>query len=367
MEKQHFLLALLFYAVAVFYLAYTTPISPHEAKIFYTSQDVVGNLMRGGSHLVPGFFGLRLFYLLSGFLTIGLFFILSRRYFSVDQDAYLATFIFMFLPGTLTATVLVNVAIIVLPLVLLFVILYEKGHFFVLPFIMLALFFIHEASIIFFIAVLLYAFMHKDKILSIFSLAFLVAFIYFAKGIEIGGRPAGHFVEIFGLYATIFSPLLFLYFIYAMYRILLRGKKTLLWYISFTALAFSFLLSIRQRIYITDFAPYVMIAIILMLDVFNHSLRVRLPQFQKYYKRAFYLVILFLGITVSVIVFHKMLYYVTSDPSKHFADRIYAPYLLAKKIKSEHKNCYESTKRKGYYQLKYYEIHPCSKQKEGSL
>ncbi len=55
-------------------------------------------------------------------------------------------------------------------------------------------------------------------------------------------------------------------------------------------------------------------------------------------------------------------------PSKHFADRIYAPYLLAKKLKSEHKNCYESTKRKGYrYQLKYYEIHPCSKQKEGSL
>ncbi len=153
----------------------------------------------------------------------------------------------MFLPGTLTATVLANVAIIVLPLVLLFVILYEKGHFFVLPFIMLALFFIHEASIIFFIAVLLYALMHKDKILFIFSLAFLVAFIYFSKGIEIGGRPAGHFAEIFGLYATIFSPLLFLYFVYAMYRILLRGKKTLLWYISFTALAFSFLLSIRQR------------------------------------------------------------------------------------------------------------------------
>lgn len=362
MKKQHFILALFIFATAVFYLSYSTPISPHEAKIFYTSQDVVGTLMRWGSDLVPGFFGLRLFYLLSGFLTIGLFYILSRRYFATYEDAYLSTFIFMFLPGILTATVLVNVAIIVLPLVLLFVILYEKGHFFVLPFIMFVLFSIHETSIIFFVALLLYGVMYKDIKLSISSLAFLIAFLYFSKGIEIGGRPTGHFAEIFGLYATIFSPLLFLYFVYAMYRILLRGQKTLLWYISFTALAFSLLLSIRQRVYITDFAPYVMIAIVLMLDVFNHSVRVRLPQFQKRYKRAFYLVIIFLCLTVWAIVFHKMLYYVTPDPSKHFADRIYAPYFLAKELKMEGENCFDGDYGRYRYQLKYYEILPCQDQ-----
>src|SRR5665811_2213125 len=109
----------------------------------------------------------------------------------------------------------------------------DRGYVIILPFIMLALFFVHEASIIFFVAVFLYAVMHKEKMLAIFSSAFIVAFIYLAKGIEIGGRPSGHFVEIFGLYATVFSPLLFLYFFYAMYRILLREKKTLLWYISF--------------------------------------------------------------------------------------------------------------------------------------
>lgn len=359
MKKQHFILALFFYAVAVFYLAYTTPISPHEAKIFYTSQDVVGTLMRWGSEIASGFFGLRLFYLLSGFFTIGLFYLLSRRHFTTSEDAYLATFIFMFLPGILTATVLVNVAIIVLPLVLLFVILYDKGHFFLLPFIMLVLFFIHETSIIFFVALLLYGVIYKDNKLSIFSLAFLLAFLYFSKGIEIGGRPAGHFAEIVGLYATIFSPLLFLYFVYAMYRILLREEKTLLWYISFTALAFSLLLSLRQRVHITDFAPYVMIAIVLMLEVFNHSVRVRLPKFQKRYNIAFYLVIMFLSLTVSVIVFHKMLYYVTPDPSKHFADRIYAPYLLAKKLKAEGKNCSEDAHGRYRYQLKYYGILPC--------
>ena len=225
MKKQYFLLAIFSYAIAVFYLAATTPISPHEAKILYTSQDVVGTLMRWGESLVPGFIGLRVFYLFLGFLTVGLFYELSRRYFPKREDAYLSTFIFMFLPGILTATTLVNVAIIVLPLVLLFVLLYEKGHFIVLPFIMLALFFIHEASIIFFVAVLLYAVIHKDKKFIIISSAFLFAFIYLAKGIEIGGRPSGHFVEIFGLYATVFSPLIFLYFFYAMYRILLREDR----------------------------------------------------------------------------------------------------------------------------------------------
>jgi len=363
MKKQHFFLALFFYVIAVFYLAATTPISPHEAKILYTSQDVVGTLMRWGESLVPGFIGLRVFYLFLGFVTVGLFYELSRRYFPKREDAYLSTFIFMFLPGILTATTLVNVAIIVLPLVLLFVLLYEKGHFVVLPFIMLALFFIHGASIIFFVAVLLYAVIHKDKKLIIVSSAFLFAFIYLAKGIEIGGRPSGHFIEVFGLYATVFSPLIFLYFFYAMYRILLREKKTLLWYISFTAFAFSLLLSIRQRVYITDFAPYVMIAIVLMLDVFNHSVRVRLPEFQKRYKWGFYVVMVFLALSAFVIVFHKMLFYAASDPSRHFANRIYAPYLLAEQLKAEGITCYDDVHWRERYQLRYYSISPCIEEK----
>lgn len=363
MKKQHFLLALFLYAIAVLYLAATTPISPHEAKILYTSQDVVGTFMRWGKSVVPGFIGLRIFYLLFGFLTVGLFYELSRRSFPKREDAYLSTLIFIFLPGILTATTLVNVAIIVLPLVLLFVLLYEKGHFIILPFIMLALFFIHEASIIFFVAVLLYAVIHKDKKLIIASSSFLFAFIYLAKGIEIGGSPSGHFVEIFGLYATVFSPLLFLYFFYAMYRILLREKKTLLWYISFTAFAFSLLLSIRQRVQITDFAPYVMIAIILMLDVFNHSIRVRLPQFQKRYKRGFYVVMAFLFLSAFAIVFHKTLFYIASDPNRHFAKRIYQPYLLSQQLKAEGVTCNDSIKGRERYQLRYYGIPPCRDKK----
>lgn len=360
MKKQHIFFATFVYVCAVLYLAITTPISPHEAKIFYTSEDLVSKLMHWGETLVGGFIGLRFFFVLLGFVSIALFYKLSRQHFTKREDAYTATALFMFLPGILTAGVLVNVTILVLPLVIFFVLMYERGHFWSLPLVMLALFFIHEASIIFFVALLIYALVDKDKKLSIVSAAFLIAFIYFAKGIEIGGGPTGHFVEIFGLYASVFSPLLFLYFFYALYRILLREKKTLLWYISFTALAFSLLLSIRQRVYITDFAPYVTISIIVMLDVFNNSVRVRLPEFQKYYKRGFYVVIAFLTLSVSVIISHKVTYDLAVDPSKHFAKRIYEPYYLAKQLKKDVVPCYKHSRGKERYQLRYYGIPLCN-------
>lgn len=359
MKKQHFLFINVLYVVAVFYLAITTPISPHEAKIYYHGHDIVAKLMHWGEMIFGGFIGLRIFFIFFGFLSISLFYELSRRYFKERIYAYTATTLFMLLPGILTATTLANVAIVVLPLILFFVLMYERHSFWSLPFVMLALFFIHESSIIFFIAVFAYSVVHKDKKLFIFSAAFLSAFIYLAKGIEIGGRPSGHFLEIFGLYASVFSPLLFFYFFYAMYRILLREKKTLLWYISFSALAFSLLLSIRQRVYITDFAPYVTIAIILMLDVFNHSIRVRLPEFQKRYKRAFYIVVVSLVLSMLIIVFHKVFFYVLKEPSKHFAYRIYKPYFIAKQLKENDTDCYNNATGRELDQLSYYGIHRC--------
>ena len=145
-----------------------------------------------------------------------------------------------------------------------------------------------------------------------------------------------------------------------MYRILLREKKTLLWYISFTALIFSLVLSIRQRVYIADFAPYVMIAIILMLDVFNHSIRVRLPAFQKRYKIGFFMVVCVLALSTIIIVSHKFSYYMMKEDSKHFAKRIYEPYDLANDLKQKGQKCYNKAKGREVYQLHYYGISSCS-------
>jgi hypothetical protein len=361
MKKQYFFFALPLYLCAVFYLVTTTPISPHEAKLLYSSHNIVATLMQWGGRYVPGVSGLRVFFVFFAFLSIWFFYELSRRHFKKREDAYLATFVFMLLPGIITASTMGNIGILVLPLVLLFVLLYEKDKKIWLPLIMLILFFIHEASIIFFIALLFYGISHKDKNLVISASAFLLAFIYLAKGINIGGRPSGHFAEIFGLYATVFSPLVFLYFFYTMYRILLRGEKSLVWYISFIALAFSLLLSIRQRIYLTDFAPYVLAAVVLMIDQFNLSIRVRLPEFQIWYKRGFYVVMFFLLLSALIIVFHQTLYKVSSTPEKHFAKRIYRPYELSQKLKLEGIPCYDTKNGRERLQLRYYGIHSCKK------
>ncbi len=348
------------YAVAIFYISKTTPITPHEAKLLFASNDIVNYFMVLGQSMVSGFIGFRIFFIFFGFLSIILFYYLSKSYFKKQNDAYTSTIIFMLLPGIITGSIMSNIAIVVLPLVLLFVLMYEKKQFIFLPIIMLILFFIHDASIIFFIALFIYGLNYKDKRLLVLSGLFLIIVLITQQGIDIGGRPSSHFVDIFGQYATLFSPLVFLYFFYTLYRILLREKKTLLWYISFTALAFSLLLSIRQRIHISDFAPYVTISIILMLDIFNNSLRVRLPQFKKKYKLGFNIIIASLVFSAMIIFLHQIMFYFNSNPKRYFANRVYEPYKLANELKIKGINCYDSKSSREQYQLRYYNIMSCS-------
>lgn len=361
MKQFHLQLFVLLYFTALTYLAITTPITPYEANILYGTESVVQSLMRLGREIDDSFWGMRFFSQLFGFITVFLFYRLSLEYFNKRENAYLATLIFMLLPGVMTAITLVNVSIIVLPVILLFVLFYQRGVHWVLPFLMFALYAIHEASVIFFVATLLYAIAERVKFLVILSLTFLIAFLLFSKGLEIGGFPSGHFIDIFGLYATIFSPFLFLYFFYTLYRIFLRGNKDLIWYIAFTALIFSLLLSIRQKVDLTDFAPYVLIAIILMVKVYKQSVGVRLPKFRTTYRRGFYVVFFFLVTGALITVFHQFIYYYSGYPKqKHFAKTIYRTYDHVRELREQNLSCSNEIRRKSeVQQYRYYGISPC--------
>lgn len=358
MTKRYFQITLFSYLVALFYLSITTPITAHEAKLLYASENIASYLMHLGENLPIGFLGIRLFSLTFGALSMVLFYQLAQLYFKKSTDVYFATLIFILLPAIVTAAILANVAVIALFFVLLFVLLYEKGYTSFLPLVMLGLFFVHDASIVLYSAVLLYAIAYREKKLALFALGFVLASIYFAKGIEIGGGPVGHFVETFGLYATVFSPLLFIYFFYTMYRILLKEEKSLIWYISFVALVFSLLLSIRQRVYITDFAPYLMIAVIPMVDLFNRTIGVRLPEHRKWHRYGLRVVVSFLMFSFLIILSHKVLFFVWNNPKKHFAYRAYEPYFFAQKLKEKGIGCYDGVEQ---YQLRYYGLTPCHK------
>lgn len=146
-----------------------------------------------------------------------------------------------------------------------------------------------------------------------------------------------------------------------MYRILLREDKNILWYISFVALVASLILSVRQRIIVTDFAPYVIISVVLMLDTFNKSLRIRLPEYQKWYLIGFYIVVSVLIITSLATIFHKALFSLMDSPQRHFAAQLYEPYWLSNRLKKQNIECYNAPNKRIENQLYFYGIKPCQK------
>ncbi|SFV69275.1 membrane protein [hydrothermal vent metagenome] len=335
------------------------PIGTHEASIYYANSSVLYYL----THLCDGLFSnsleFRLPFLVFGFLNILLFYKMSKHYFENIEDSYLATTVFLLLPGIITATILVNIAVVVITLVLLFLIFYEKKQIVGQILVMIGLVIVHDASIIFFIALAIFSIFQKNKILFGISIFLsIISLLYFNK-LEIGGKPTGEFLELFGLYIALFSPLVFFYFFYALYRIWLREQKDILWYISFSAFILSILVSLRQQVHMTDFAPYVIVSVVLMLLTYYKTLYVRLPQFQKNYRIGFMIVFGSLVLSAMVIVFHQAFFYILDDKSKHFAYKFYEPYWQVLELKEIGKNCYTAKNEKIQYQLKYYGIEKC--------
>jgi len=358
-SRTVFYIFIFLYFLALYSLATTLPIGPSEAKVFYTDSGVLGFLV----HFAEGWFdnGLdfRLPFLFFGLLNIPLFFIMSRLYCSDINQSYLSTTIFALLPGIITSAVIVNIAVIVITVVLGFIILHEKKQIVWQGVTMLLLLFIHDASVIFFIAVAIFSAFKRNTNLFTLAIIFSAVGLLYFNGLDIGGKPKGKFLELIGLYVALFSPLIFIYFFYALYRIWLREKKDILWYISFTAFALSILLSLRQRVDMTDFAPYVIVSVVLMLVIYHRTLYIRLPQFQKSYRLGYKIVLGSLIISSLTIIFHKSLFYVIHDKTKHFAYAFYKPYWIAQELKEIRQNCYTVKSQKMQYQLKYYSIGKC--------
>jgi hypothetical protein len=340
-------------------LATTLPIGPNEAKVYYTDTTILSYL----THFANGWFGngldFRLPFVFFGLFNIALFFRMSQIYCQEQERSYLATTIFLLLPGIITASVIVNIAVVVITLVLGFIIFYSQKKLIWQIVIMILFLFVHDASIIFFISVAIYlAFNQEKKLFWIVVFFAGVSLLYF-NGLDIGGKPKGKFLELFGLYVALFSPLVFIYFFYALYRIWLREKRDILWYISSIAFILSILLSLRQQVIMTDFAPYVVVSVILMLVTYQRTIDVRLPQFQKSYKMGYKIVMLSLILSSLIILFHKSLFCLLDDKTKHFAYAFYKPCWMAQELKEIKQECYNADKRKVQYQLRYYGIKEC--------
>ncbi|RXK08754.1 hypothetical protein CRV05_13805, partial [Halarcobacter bivalviorum] len=104
-------------------------------------------------------------------------------------------------------------------------------------------------------------------------------------------------------------------------------------YISATALVLSIILSFRQKGYIEDFAPFVVIFVPSMMVIFFHAYRVRLKECRRNYNIFAYFVLFFLFLNVLFTFVNKPLYLILDKPTKHFANEYHFAKELANELK----------------------------------
>lgn len=349
----YFLLSIL--VVVLLFVSNTLSISYKEALNVFENTSVLTYITKTSIYLFgQNDIALRLPFIVFYILSVLLMYKSTEKYFKYDRDRFLSIIIFMVLPGVLSASLLVNSAIMVTFFTLLYLYFFnkEKKHSFVLLFLYL---FIDNSFAILYFAIFLFSLKSKDKKILITSLV-LFSLSMYIYGFESAGKPKGYFLDTFAIYSTIFSPLLFVYFVYTIYRAGVKNEKTLTWYISSTALLLSLIFSLRQRIYIEDYAPYVVISLPYMLKTFYHSYRVRLKQFRKKHYISAILVFIMLFLNVILTIINKPLYLLIPNERKHFAYKYHFIKEIAQELKKRKINNVYTTDERLQLRLKYYGI-----------
>lgn len=316
--KYYFYSSLLFLTfILLFKATYSLSISYKEALNVFVNNSVLSLITNTSIYILgQNDLALRLPFILFYTFSVIIMYKITENYFKYEKDRYISIIVFMILPGVLSASLLVNSAIVIIFFTLLYLYYYHKynKHSYIL---LLLFLFIDNSFAILYLALFFYSLKNKDTKLIYFSLI-LFGLSMYIYGFSTGGKPRGFLVDTFAIYATVFSPFLFLYFLYTMYRSWIKDERTLIWYISITALLLSLLFSFRQRIYIEDFAPYVVISLPYMLKTFFHSYRVRLKEFRTKYNILAFLIVLMLSINVILTFLNKPLYLILPNANKHF-------------------------------------------------
>lgn len=351
-----FIALLLLHLTCLLYLANDFSISYKEALIYFEGLKPPLHIITNISTTIFGQndIALRLpfivFYLLSSILL----YLLTENYFKNELDRVVSVAIFMLLPGVNSAALLVNEAIIVVFCTLSYIYVYQKRK--KECYLLLVLFlFIDNSFAILFLALFFKSLVKKDNYLLVLSL-FLFGLSMSMYGFVIGGKPKGYFLDTFSIYATIFSPVLFLYFFYSIYRVGIKHEKDLFWYISATALGLSLLFSLRQKIAIVDFAPFIVIAIPVMMKLFMHSVRVRLSEFRRIHYNFAILTLIVLGLNFLILISNKSLYMFLENPKKHFAYKHHVVKELSLKLKENKINEIKTYDKKLQLRLQFYNI-----------
>ena len=354
--KYYFYSLLALLVIVLLFVSNTLSISYKEALNVFVNTSVLTYITNTSLYIFgQNDIALRLPFIIFYILSVILMYKITDKYFTYESDRLISIGIFMLLPGVLSASLLVNSAIIVIFLTLLYLYYYKltNNHSYVL---LLLFLFVDNSFAILYLSLFFYSLKDKKSKLPWISLI-LFALSMYIYGFSTVGKPRAFFLDTFAIYASIFSPLLFMYFFYTIYRIGFKQKeKSLTWYISTTALVLSFLFSFRQRVYIEDFAPYVVISLPLMLKIFFHSYRVRLKEFRKKHNIGVALVLLMLFTNVFFTIVNKPLYLLLPNPKKHFIYKYDFVKELAQELKKNNINMVSSNDNELLLRLRFYGI-----------
>ena len=177
-------------------------------------------------------------------------------------------------------------------------------------------------------------------------------------GIDVSGKPSGKFLDVIGSLALLYSPPLFIYYIYTLYRSFTKEKKNLLLYVSVCSLVVGILLSIRQNVDKEIFLFMSLCGIPLMIKQFLSDIRVRLPMFQNSYKNRFLIVLVFLVLEASMLILSKYLYLIVENPNTTFLNSFYIAKEISLQLKERNIskvkiNNKAMQKRLEFYGIKY--------------
>ncbi len=326
-------LLILLDAALLFYGAGTLSISYKEAVIFFDEKNFIHYLVRFSAALLgQNDYALRLPFILFHAGSVLLLYKVSCFFLSRTSDRLLSVVTFMLLPGVVGSALLVNAAGVVIFFTLLFIWFFLKGYKAAYLLLMALLLLVDNSFMVLYLGVFAYGVYRRDRWLALYSgLLFLTALgIY---GFPMHGKPKGYIMDTLISYSLIFSPFVFLYFFYTLYRILMKEEKNILWFISFIALLFSILISYRQRIRIDDFAPYVVVSVPLMVRMFMNSYRVRLPENRRGHRVLFVMVFTMLLLNFIVTYTYQYLYLFLDKPKHHFAYKYNIARELAVKLR----------------------------------
>lgn len=337
------ILLLAFDLLALLYGISTLSISVDEAKIYFEEKgsflffnhSLLYYLTHFGTFVFgQNDFGLRIPILFFHFLSCILLYILALKYTKTHFDSFLSLLLFVLLPGTVASALLVNEASIVIFLTLAIICAYEyEKKWIFYPLLILALF-VDKSFNILFLTFLFFGIYKRNSFLLTLALVLFGLSISF-YGFDTGGRPRGYFLDTLGIFAACFSPLVFIYFFYVVYRLTFKEQKSLLWFLMSVTFIFCSLLSLRQKLYLEDFLPFCVICTPLLIKTLMASYRVRLPQFRLRYKIFIECSIIFLLFCYFVIIGNQILYYFVSDPKYNFANNYHLAKELSKELKKQ--------------------------------